>query len=96
MRNPFIQYLIGAGILCVGLMILLSSAEIARGLNSFWERWRGKAPRSLTSKSDVLPPSYTTRLTIWRLLGALIVADGLVWLALATAEVLHLLPHSAH
>jgi hypothetical protein len=95
MRSPFIQYLIGAGILCVGLMILLSSAEIAHGLNTFWERWTGKRPRTLANKSDTSPPFYRTRLTIWRVLGALIVADGLVWIALATAELLHFLPRSA-
>lgn len=91
MRNPLIQYLVGAGILCVGLMILLSSAEIAHGLNSFWERWTGRRPHTATEKPATL---YRTRLTIWRVLGALIVADGLVWIALATAELLHLLPHS--
>lgn len=95
MRNPLIQYLIGAGILCVGLMILLSSAEIAQGLNRFWERWTGRRGRAMADKPATPSPFYRTRLTIWRVLGALIVADGLVWIALATAELLHLLPGSA-
>lgn len=94
MRNPLIQYLVGAGIFCVGLMILLSSADIAHSLNSFWERWTGKRARPIAGKPDTPSPFYQTRLTIWRVLGALIVADGLVWIALATAELLHLLPHS--
>lgn len=95
MRDPLIQYLIGAGILCVGLMILLSSAEIAHSINSFWERWTGKRPRA-AGKRDTSPPLYRTRLTIWRVLGVLIIADGVVWLALATAELLRLLPRTTH
>lgn len=94
MRNPLIQYLIGSGILCVGLMILLSSADIAHSLNSFWERWTGRRPRAIADRSATPSPFYRTRLTIWRVLGALIVADGLVWIALATAELLHLLPRT--
>lgn len=94
MRDPLIQYLIGAGIFCVGLMILLSSADIAHSLNAFWERWTGRRPRVIAGKPNIPSPFYRTRLTIWRVLGALIVADGLVWIALATAELLHLLPHS--
>lgn len=38
--------------------------------------------------------SYRLRLLIWRVLGALIFADGLMWLGLATAAVFHLLPRN--
>lgn len=93
MRNPFVQYLIGAGIFSIGLMILLSSAEIAHSLGRFWDRWTGKLPRDGTPlNSEAVPPFYRARLIIWRTLGILIVADGVIWLALATAEVFHVLP----
>jgi hypothetical protein len=95
MSNPLVQYLVGVGILSVGLVILLSSAEIAHSLGRFWERWTGKRPRgAATDKNDVPPPLYRARLLVWRVLGILIVADGLIWLALATAEILHLLPRT--
>jgi hypothetical protein len=93
MHDPLVQYLVGAGILSVGLMILLSSAEIAHSLGRFWERWTGKPPHGAAENSDPPPPFYRARLVIWRALGLLIVADGLIWLGLATAEVFHLLPH---
>lgn len=94
MRNPLVQYLVGACILSIGLVILLSSGEIAHGLAHFWDRWLGKPPReSRARESDVQAESYRARLLVWRVLGALIVADGLIWLALASAELLHLLPH---
>lgn len=35
MRNPLVQYLVGAFILGIGLIILLSSANIAQGLAHF-------------------------------------------------------------
>lgn len=91
MRDPLVQYLVGAAIFSIGLMILLSSAEIAAGLGRFWDRWTGKRARS-TARDTIPPPFYRARLLIWRTLGILIVADGLIWLALATAEVFHLLP----
>lgn len=91
MHDPLVQYLVGAGILSVGLMILLSSAEIAHSLGRFWERWTGARPRA-GARSDPPPPLYRARLIIWRILGLLIVADGLIWLALATAGVFHLFP----
>ena len=92
MHDPLVQYLVGTGILSVGLIILLSSAEIAHSLGRFWERWTGKRPRASAKNSDPPPPLYRARLIIWRVLGVLIIADGLIWLALATAEVFHLLP----
>lgn len=85
--------MIGAGIFSIGLMILLSSAEIAHSLDRFWDRWTGKLPRDATAgAADAPPPFYRARLIIWRTLGILIVADGLIWLVLATAEVFHVLP----
>lgn len=90
MRNPVVQYLVGAAIFSIGLMILLSSEEIARGLSRFWARWTGKLPRSAAS-DEAPPPLYRARLVIWRTLGVLILIDGLIWLALATTEVFHLL-----
>jgi hypothetical protein len=94
-REPLVQYLIGAAILSVGLMILLSAADIAHSLGRFWDRWTGKTLRSTAARNDeVPPPFYRARLTIWRTLGILIVADGIVWIALATAELLRLLPAS--
>lgn len=92
MRDPLVQYLVGAAIFSIGLMILLSSDEIARGLGRFWERWTGKRS-PLTAADATPPPFYRARLLIWRTLGILILVDGLIWLALATAEVFHLLPH---
>ncbi|MGB6484210.1 MAG: hypothetical protein WBE86_12065 [Candidatus Acidiferrales bacterium] len=95
MHNPLVQYLIGVGILSIGLVILLSSAEIAHSLGRFWERWTGKRPPSAAGDSrDVPPPFYRARLVIWRTLGALIIADGLIWLGLATAEVFHFFPRT--
>ncbi len=91
MRDPLVQYLVGAAIFSIGLMILLSSEEIARGLSRFWDRWTGKHPRSAAS-DETPPPFYRARLIIWRTLGALILIDGLIWLALATTEVFHVLP----
>jgi len=114
MRHPLVQYLVGAFILGIGLIILLSSADIAHGLAHFWDKWFGKRARAPQAPSPEQPAasrgarlaqpsaqeipatSYRTRLIIWRILGALIFADGLIWLALATAEVFHLLPHSRH
>ena len=111
MRNPLVQYLVGAFILGIGLIILLSSSDIAHGLAHFWDKWSGRrarapqAPESeppalryrtrlaQPSAQEIPAASYRARLVIWRILGALIFADGLIWLALATAEVFHLLPH---
>jgi hypothetical protein len=110
-RNPLIQYLVGAFILGIGLIILLSSSDIAHGLAHFWDKWAGKRARpaqapapeqsasyrtrfARPSTHEIPAASYRTRLIIWRMLGALILADGLIWLALATAEVFHLLPRS--
>ena len=95
MRNPLIQYLVGAFIFGVGLIILLSASDIAHGLAHFWDKWAGRRSRS----SEVSAPpidagSYRARLMIWRILGALILADGLIWLALATAEVFHVMPRN--
>ena len=96
MRDPLVQYLIGAAIFSVGLMILLSAADIAHSLGRFWDRWTGKNGRASAAKADLPPPPfYRARLTIWRALGILILADGLIWLVLATAEVLHLFPRSS-
>ncbi|MFZ0335867.1 MAG: hypothetical protein WAN10_15830 [Candidatus Acidiferrales bacterium] len=95
MHDPLVQYLVGTGILSVGLIILLSSAEIAHSLGRFWERWTGKRPPGTsTTNIDPPPPLYRARLIIWRVLGVLIIADGLIWLALATAEIFHLFPRS--
>lgn len=71
-------------------MILLSSAEIAHSLGRFWDRWTGKLPHQ-AADAETSPPFYRVRLIIWRTLGILIVADGVIWLALATAEVFHVL-----
>jgi len=112
MRNPLIQYLVGAFILGIGLIIVLSSADIAHGLAHFWDKWSGKRSRvaqsptledpagscparlAQPSTQEIPAASYRARLLIWRILGALIFADGLIWLALATAEVFHLLPRN--
>jgi hypothetical protein len=91
MQNPLVQYLVGAAIFSIGLMILLSSEEIAHGLSRFWDRWTGKHSHPAAS-DETPPPFYRARLIIWRILGILILIDGLIWLALATAEVFHLLP----
>jgi hypothetical protein len=97
MRDPLVQYLVGAGILSVGLMILLSSAEIAHSLGRFWDRWTGKLPRDAAAgENDARPPFYRARLIMWRTIGILIAADGIIWLGLATAELLHLLPRTRH
>lgn len=90
MRDPLVQYLVGTAIFSIGLMILLSSDEIARGLGRFWDRWTGKRASSLGP--DATPPFYRARILIWRTLGILILVDGIIWIALATAEVFHLLP----
>lgn len=93
MRNPFVQYLVGACILSIGLIILLSSSEIAHGLTRFWEHWLGRSSVSKPKDPEQSQNGiYRSRLVMWRVLGALIVADGLIWLALASAEVMHLLP----
>jgi hypothetical protein len=93
MHDPLVQYLVGAGILSVGLIVLLSSAEIAHSLGRFWERWTGKrASGTPATNLDPPPPLYRARLIVWRVLGALIIADGLIWLALATAEIFRLFP----
>jgi len=86
MHNPLVKYLIGACILSVGLVILLSATEIARGLTHFWEYWLGKRPAG--------PATTRARLLMWRALGALIVIDGFVWLARATSEVFRLMSHA--
>ena len=114
MRNPLVQYLVGAFILGIGLIILLSSADIAHGLAHFWDKWAGKRARASqahaaearaatygartpqSSSQEIPAASYRARLVIWRILGALIFADGLIWLVLATAEVFHLLPRTSH
>ncbi|MGH9728299.1 MAG: hypothetical protein ACRD4V_06875 [Candidatus Acidiferrales bacterium] len=98
MHNPLVKYLIGACILSVGLVILLSATEIAHGLTHFWEHWLGKrsnesAPPS-TRAAAPEPPQYRARLLMWRALGALIVIDGFVWLARATSEVFRLMSHA--
>ncbi|HXT86808.1 MAG TPA: hypothetical protein VN745_07280 [Verrucomicrobiae bacterium] len=95
MRNPLVQYLVGAFILGIGLIILLSSADIAHGLAHFWDKWAGRRARMAQPSTQKIPAaSYRARLMIWRILGALIFADGFIWLALATAEVFHILPRS--
>jgi hypothetical protein len=43
--QPLIQYLVGAFILGIGLIILLSSSDIAHGLAHFWDKWAGKRAR---------------------------------------------------
>lgn len=91
MRDPLVQYLVGTAIFSIGLIILLSSAEIAGGLGRFWDRWAGKRSRSVAPDAAP-PPFYRARLLIWRTLGVLILIDGLIWLVLATAEVFHLFP----
>lgn len=95
MRNPLIQYLVGAFIFGVGLIILLSASDIAHGLAHFWDKWAGRRSRIAQPPETETPAgSYRARLMIWRILGALILADGLVWLALATAEVFHVMPRN--
>lgn len=98
MRDPLVKYLIGTCILSVGLVILLSATEIARGLTYFWEHWLGKrsagsaTPRALSADSE--QPRYRARLLMWRVIAALIVIDGFVWLARATSEVFRTMPHT--
>ncbi|HEV2618229.1 MAG TPA: hypothetical protein VGU63_16640 [Candidatus Acidoferrales bacterium] len=98
MHNPLVKYLIGACILSVGLVILLSATEIAHGLTHFWEHWLGKHPDESASPgtrvAESEEPQYRTRLLMWRALGALIVIDGFVWLARATSEVFRLMAHA--
>lgn len=97
MHDPLVKYLIGTCILSVGLVILLSATEIARGLTHFWRHWLGKrwgesaGPRA--EATDEEQSQYRTRLTMWRLIGALIVIDGFVWLARATSQVFRAMPH---
>lgn len=96
MRNPLVQYLVGAFIFGVGLIILLSASDIAHGLAHFWDKWAGRRARTAQVPAPEPPAaSYRARLLIWRILGALILADGLIWLALATAEVFHLFPRAS-
>jgi hypothetical protein len=98
MHDPLVKYLIGTCILSVGLVILLSATEIAHGLTHFWEHWLGKhssestPPRARTADSQ--QPQYRARLLMWRVIGALIVIDGFIWLARATSEVFHAMPHT--
>ncbi len=98
MHDPLVKYLIGTCILSVGLVILLSATEIARGLTHFWEHWLGKRPaESATPRvrlADPEQPQYRARLLMWRAIGALIVIDGFVWLARATSEVFRSMPHT--
>jgi len=98
MRDPLVKYLIGTCILSVGLVILLSATEIARGLTHLWEHWLGKrsaesaAPRARFADSK--QPQYRARLLMWRVIAALIVIDGFIWLARATSEVFRAMPHT--
>jgi len=98
MHNPLVKYLIGTCILSVGLVILLSAKEIAHGLTHFWERWLGKnsaepaAPRTPSVNSE--QPQYRARLLTWRVIAALIIIDGFIWLARATSEVFRAMPHA--
>ena|SRR5487761_637055 len=100
MHDPLVKYLIGTCILSVGLVILLSATEIARGLTHFWEYWLGKrsgesdAQRPRATSDSEQPEYYRARLLTWRVIGALIVIDGFIWLARATAEVFHAMPHT--
>jgi len=98
MHNPLVKYLIGTCILSLGLVILLSATEIARGLTHFWEYWLGKrSAESATPRArlaDPEQPQYRARLLMWRVIGALIVIDGFVWLARATSEVFRSMPHT--
>lgn len=98
MHNPLVKYLIGTCILSVGLVILLSATEIARGLTHFWEYWLGKRPAGSTTprvrSDDSEQPQYRARLLMWRVIAALIVIDGFVWLARATSEVFRVMPHA--
>ncbi|MGH9711490.1 MAG: hypothetical protein ACRD37_13190, partial [Candidatus Acidiferrales bacterium] len=64
----------------------------------FWERWLGK--RSSESAGRPAPsaeseqPQYRARLLMWRVIGALIVIDGFIWLVRATSEVFRAMPHT--
>ena len=97
MHDPLVKYLIGTCILSVGLVILLSATEIARGLTHFWKHWLGKrwsdAAGARAGATDEEQSQYRARLLMWRLIGALIVIDGFVWLARATSEVFRAMPH---
>ena len=98
MHDPLVKYLIGTCILSVGLVILLSATEIARGLTHFWEHWLGKRPAESATPharlADSRQPQYRARLLVWRVIGSLIVIDGFVWLARATSEVFRSMPHT--
>lgn len=98
MHDPLVKYLIGTCILSVGLVILLSATEIARGLTHFWEHWLGKRSNESTGPRGgvTVPesPQYRARLLMWRVIGALIVIDGFIWLVRATSEVFHAMPHT--
>jgi hypothetical protein len=99
MHNPLVAYLIGSCILSVGLVILLSAKEIARGLAHFLARWLGddsgksRGKRVSAAADSAEPDSYRVRLALWRVIGVFIVIDGFIWLARATAEVFRALPH---
>lgn len=99
MHNPLVAYLIGSCILCVGLMILLSAKEIARGLAHFFARWLGngsdksRGKQASAGADSAEPRNYRVRLALWRVIGVFIVIDGFIWLARATAEVFRALPH---
>ncbi|HKV28008.1 MAG TPA: hypothetical protein VJN90_07030 [Candidatus Acidoferrales bacterium] len=96
MHDPLVKYLVGTCILSVGLVILLSATEIAHGLTHFWEHWLGKrsnGPATPGARApEPEPPQYRVRLMIWRVIGALFVIDGVIWLARATSEVLRAMP----
>ena len=98
MHDPLVKYLIGTCILSLGLVILLSATEIARGLTHFWKHWLRKpwgdsaGPRAEATDEEL--SQYRARLRMWRLIGALIVIDGFVWLARATSEVFRAMPHT--
>ena len=100
MHDPLVKYLIGTCILSVGLVILLSATEIAHGLTHFWEHYLGKrsgepgAQRPGAASDSQQPGYYRARLLTWRVIGTLIVIDGFIWLARATAEVFRAMPHA--
>jgi hypothetical protein len=95
MHSPFVLYLAGTCILSVGLVILLAAKEIARGLSRFWSRWLetpADAPSERAAAEIDVPPNYRARLIAWRMLGALFVVDGAIFIVRATSQVLHALP----
>lgn len=94
MHDPLIQYLVGTCILSVGIAILLSAPDIAQGLSRLWERLLGKKDDSGTNSHSDQPLSYRARLIIWRTIGIIILVEGFIWLALATAGVFHLAPRN--